>query len=210
MFRWGQAIVLILVMAAIVAGFSYLSTFDFFRSVDKGMFGALVGAAGTILAGWLIWAQTRDQIQASEKAQVANEERQEQNQLQTLRQEINYIHSAATYLDRFLSPFEGATNNGADYRVRLFQMANRGEIIFPHLAGNQVAVVFNALVATHSRLANLSGSIQQAIGAPDSSTRLAAIDDATRINVEEMRKLRHSLDLEVHGREGAIERIRYE
>ena len=110
-----EAILLVLAMAAFIVGFSYVSTFKWFV-VDKGMVGALVGAAGTIFAGWLVWSQTRDQIAANEKIQAANERQNNDRLAGALNGEIKYIKLSSQFLDRLLEPFKSAAHDGSDFR----------------------------------------------------------------------------------------------
>jgi len=205
--RAGEATVLILVMAVFIAAFSYLSTYAWFV-VDRGLVGALVGAAGTIFAGWLVWTQTRDQIAANERIQALNEQRNNEVKIRTLNGEIKYLELAGEFLDRLLQPFADAADDGSDYRVRLSALSARGELISPSIIGvGFVGVVATSLSSSISRLMNLRNGILLFANVPDGPARLVEINTAIETNVAELRQLRASLHAEIAARQSDIARL---
>jgi hypothetical protein len=210
--RFLEGFVLIIVMAAFIAAIAYASTRPVFHDIDKSMLGALVGAAGTVFAGWLVWSQSRDQIAATEKQQAAIEQSNKNALADRLEQEILYLGAARERAQRYLAPFAQEPQGGTGFTRQLIDMRIRGELVSPMMFNNgTVGPVATQLNAFFMRLSSLADNAQRYSTPPDNPANQAAqrvINATVEANVAEFRTFASSIQGEIDTRRAQIASLR--
>jgi hypothetical protein len=172
----------------------------------ESLAGGLIGAAGTIFAGWLVWSQTREQMDENARLRAINDKRNQDLKVQTLERDISIFEAAAANIQRILKPFENAPNDGASFRTVLSELGTRGELIPPAFGYiSQASTVMPTLQATISRLMNLRTSL---LSTNNDATRLSEINRAIGDNVVLLRELLPDIEREIQSRRHAIQELR--
>lgn len=130
MSRFIEGTALLIVLSLIVFGIAYAHSIKvpIIRDFDTQLLGGLIGAAGTIFAGWLVWSQTRDQIKETERQQIRQERLTERFNVDRAKQEIEWLDTAKTYASRLLANFDGAEQALNGFNAAIGRMTAAGSL----------------------------------------------------------------------------------
>ncbi|MEY9185327.1 hypothetical protein ABIG06_006826 [Bradyrhizobium sp. USDA 326] len=207
----------LLILFIVLVGLIWLTTwisktFVFAKpEVDPGFLGALIGAAGTIFAGYMVLMATNEQIRLAKDAAAQAEQAQakaEQNQAKFAKlqaeRELHGLKDLVLWYDNLLEPFQSLPDDDVSHLNALTEVQRRGKLV--SFSGNLPQEFSGVSQTAWQRIFQVNNAVVTWQGHfPDPSTRGAGdrkeYNASVRAVVEEIRGYRDAAKAEIDRRE---------
>jgi hypothetical protein len=205
-------IVVAIILAALVCATAVAcKTFVFKKpEIDPGFLGALIGAAGTIFAGYMVLMTTNEQIRIAKDsaaqaiADKANIEKMNlEFRQQAAARELRGLKDLVVWYDRLLRSFDNLPNSGVPYLDAAAALQRSGDLVSftgqpPQEFSGTASMAWQGLLQVSNAVVNWQNQH------PDPATRSAGergeYDARVRRMVEEIRGYREAAKAEIEKR----------